>query len=191
MKQELHPAVFQQLDQTWGPHTVDRFASMQNTHLQLYNSRFWDPFTTRVDALAQDNWCQHNNFVNAQFRLLPKMLDVIMEQQAMATIIAPWWAAQHWLQRLRAMSINYPIKLPHRRGFIWYGGIRPEPLRNLRWHLYMHGEYLEHTTKGVRLVSSGHPQVPGPSYNFKKHGILLHSGSMMAYSTNVIDFVSQ
>jgi hypothetical protein len=51
---KLHPAIFKILDQMWGPHTIDRFASMSNRCLPTYNSRFWDPWSSGVDALAQN-----------------------------------------------------------------------------------------------------------------------------------------
>ena len=53
---QLHPKIFAWLDKLWGPHTVDRFATMANTQLPRLNSRFADPLTEGVDALAQNNW---------------------------------------------------------------------------------------------------------------------------------------
>lgn len=67
---QLHPGLFNLLDSVWGPHEVDRFATMANTQLPVYNSSFLDPYTSGVDALAQQDWTSLNNFVNAPFRLL-------------------------------------------------------------------------------------------------------------------------
>ena len=66
---KLHPAIFRELDFLWGKHSIDRFASMHNNLLPLYNARFWDPWCIGVDALAQDDWHLHNNFVNCPFSL--------------------------------------------------------------------------------------------------------------------------
>ena len=44
----------------WGPHTMDRFASLSTAQLQTYNSRYLDPWTSGVDALAQTDWSKHN-----------------------------------------------------------------------------------------------------------------------------------
>jgi hypothetical protein len=70
---KLHPVVFQQIENRFGPHTVDRFAAFHNRQLPRYNSRFCDPETEGVDAFSQ-NWSKENNFINAPFRLLPIIL---------------------------------------------------------------------------------------------------------------------
>ena len=36
----LHSRRFVYLERLWGPHTVDRFANFQNTHLPQFNSRY-------------------------------------------------------------------------------------------------------------------------------------------------------
>ena len=43
--------------------------------------------TGGVDALAQLDWAYHNNFVNAPFRLIPRIPQLILEQQAGATLL--------------------------------------------------------------------------------------------------------
>ena len=85
---QLNPELFQILDDMWGPHTVDRFASHINALLPRYNARFFDPGSEATDALAQ-MWSRENNFVNAPIRLIPQVLNLIVEQKASATIIAP------------------------------------------------------------------------------------------------------
>ena len=90
----LHPSVFQQLDRTFGPHTVDRFASVSTALLPCYNSRYADPLSAGVDALGQTDWADESNWVNPPFRLIPRVLDVIEAQHADATLIAPMWPGQ-------------------------------------------------------------------------------------------------
>ena len=51
----VHPTIFDQLDHMWGPHTVDRFASIDNRQLERFNSRFWDPEIEAVDTFTV-NW---------------------------------------------------------------------------------------------------------------------------------------
>jgi hypothetical protein len=109
---QLHPNIFKHLDCLWGPHTIDRFGSMVTTLLPIYNSRYHDPCSSGVDAFAQTNWRDHMNFVNAPFRLLPKVIDIIQHYNAEATIIAPWWPAQIWHRQLLRMSITSPLLLP-------------------------------------------------------------------------------
>ena len=132
----LHPAVFKTLENMWGRHTVDRFASLNNHLLPEYNSRYWDPLTRGVDALAQSDWAKENNFVNCPFNMLPQVLQKVLQTKAVATIIAPWWPGRPWFQILQRMTVAPPWRIPKRRGVIWTGGTRPEPLRNLRWQLF-------------------------------------------------------
>ena len=134
---QLNPHLWMYLDTLWGPHSVDRFASLITTQLPRYNSRYQDPYSEAVDALAQDNWQQENNYVNCPFRLLPRVLDVIVQQQALATVIAPWWPSQPWFHRLKALTIAPPLRIPNtRQTFRSVLGRTPEPRKNRCWKLY-------------------------------------------------------
>ena len=126
---------FKLLDATWGPHTVDRFASATTAQIRTYNSRFLDPNNMKIDALSQTDWGQNNNFVNAPFRLIDKILTIIENQHAHATLIAPAWQAQPWFQRLVRLSISTPIRI-YNRSIIQLNPAIPEPLRNRKWKLF-------------------------------------------------------
>jgi hypothetical protein len=52
--------LFDWIQNQWGPHDVDRFASHACHVLPRYNSAFWDPLIEAVDGLAQD-WRGANN----------------------------------------------------------------------------------------------------------------------------------
>jgi len=132
---KLHPGVFRYLDRMWGRHTIDRFASLMAHHVDTYNSRYADPGTHGIDALAQTNWATHNNFVNPPFRLLPRVVSTIAQQQATATVIAPMWPGQIWYQKLKEMSVVAPVRLP-RGAVLPLTHATPEPLRNRRWKLF-------------------------------------------------------
>ncbi len=134
----LHPNIFKYLDNIWGPHDIDRFASITTTQLPIYNSYHWDPLTSGVDALAQNNWEQLNNYVNPPFSMIPKVLDLLRLQKATATLIAPVWEAQPWFQDLLQMSMTPPIPLPVSSRTVLAVGpkVRAEPLKNYKWTLY-------------------------------------------------------
>lgn len=132
---ELNHNLFKYLERLWGPHTIDRFATGLNTQLPTYNSRFADPDSHGIDALAQQDWAAHNNYVNPPFRLIPQVLQVVSQQRAKATLIAPCWPSQPWYQRLKQMAICPPLRLPKSgltRGTTWM----PEACRNRRWRIY-------------------------------------------------------
>lgn len=131
----LDPGLFNYIDSMLGPHTVDRFASMTTALLPKYNSRFSDPLTSGVDALAQQDWGSEMNFVNAPFRLLNKVLDVVVKQRAHATVIAPHWPNQPWFSRLKNLSVSPPIRLRLNRSTILPLGRTAEPLKNRRWQI--------------------------------------------------------
>jgi hypothetical protein len=48
---QLNPHVFAHLQARWGPHTIDRFASMLNTQLPRFNAIWRDPQCEDVDCL--------------------------------------------------------------------------------------------------------------------------------------------
>jgi hypothetical protein len=132
---QLNKGLFAYLEKLWGPHTIDRFATMSNTLLPVYNSRFADPHTSGVDALAQQNWANHNNFVNSPFRLIAQVLKVVESQKAQATVIAPWWPAQPWFQKLKQLAICPPLKLP-KIGLTRGRVMMPEACKNRKWRIY-------------------------------------------------------
>ena len=132
---QLHPEVFQVLESMWGPHTVDRFASEMTTQLPRYNSLFSDPGTEAVDAMMQ-KWSGENNYINAPFWMLTKIVRKVKEEKVTATIIAPKWPAQVWYQDLQKMSLGVPFKLPNTpRVMLKRSGV-PEPLKNRKWCMY-------------------------------------------------------
>ena len=123
---------FNYLDVLWGQHTIDRFATMATTKCYNFNSRFLDPEARGVDALLQTNWGLENNYVNPPVRLI----SIICQQQAVATVIAPAWKAQLFYQKLKKLSIVPPIKLPKMKFCIQMGIQTPEPLKNHKWTWY-------------------------------------------------------
>ena len=133
----IHPSLFKYIDNIFGPHTVDRFASILTRQTLRYNSRFWDPETEGIDALHQNNWHQEMNFVNPPFRLLPKVIRLIKQTKAEATVIAPRWPAKIWHQQLIQMAVCHPIKLPKTvKMCIPCLKQLPEPLKNRKWSLF-------------------------------------------------------
>ena len=129
---QLHPALFRYLDRVFGPHQVDRFASMASAQLPVYNSLYRDPCTSGVDAFAQD-WSQVNNYVNAPFALIPRVLQLV-KQGATATVIAQEWRAQPWYRELVKMAVAPPIGLPISNRTVRSVG-SAEPLKN-RWRIF-------------------------------------------------------
>jgi hypothetical protein len=128
----LHPIAFKELEDLWGPHTVDRFATSNNKQLHRYNSRFFDPQAEATDAMTQD-WSKENNFINSPWRMLPQIISKIKEERCDATIIAPLWPSAPWFPQLLRLSsdlfcISHQNILPASSG-------NAEPLKNNKWRL--------------------------------------------------------
>jgi hypothetical protein len=48
---QLNPRIFAHLQDRWGPHSIDRFASMLNTQLPRFNVKWREPQCEDVDCL--------------------------------------------------------------------------------------------------------------------------------------------
>ncbi len=132
----LHPGLFRILDMKWGPHTVDRFADSQNSQLPRFNSRFMDPYAEAVDALAQTNWAEENNYINPPFCLLPRVMEKIKQSGASATVIAPLWRSQPWFHQMMKMLKAPPLRIPKTSQAIRFMGPNPEVFQNRGWKIF-------------------------------------------------------
>jgi hypothetical protein len=63
---QLKPRLFRHLQERWGPHTIDRFASMLNAQLPRFSARWRDPQCEDVDCLRllDAAWYRENNYCN-------------------------------------------------------------------------------------------------------------------------------
>ena len=129
---QLDPAAFAWLDALFGPHTVDRFATANNTQLRRFNSQFADPLTEAVDAFAQD-WAGEVNWMNPPFdaRVLLRVAHKIRWDAARATVITPHWPAQPWYRELAAQA-QAIVHLPARQG-LFRPGATGVPAPPPRW----------------------------------------------------------
>ena len=132
----LSPRVFEKLERLWGPHSIDRCASMMTAKLPIYNSLYHDPNSAGVDCLAQTDWADHNNYVNPPFWIIPRILKTLVGQKASATLIAPWWPAQPWFRELVNMTVDWPVPIPNTVQVIQQVLACPEPRKNIKWKLY-------------------------------------------------------
>ena len=92
----LSRATFRELDEVWGPHTIDRFASHYNTQLPRFNSRFWNPGSEAVDAFTT-NWSDDNNWLCPPVYLVPRVIQHARKCKARGTLVVPEWpSAPFW-----------------------------------------------------------------------------------------------
>ena len=69
--------VFKMLDEKWGPHTYDRFASSYNRKCDKFSSKFWCAGCSGVDALSQP-WARENNWLVPP----PNMITVVVKKSS-------------------------------------------------------------------------------------------------------------
>lgn len=86
---QFHPELFNLLDTMRGPHTIDRIVFFKTAQTEVFIIRYYHPRSSGVNALVQQGWTLHNNFVNTPFRLMPEIQLQLNVQKADRTIIAP------------------------------------------------------------------------------------------------------
>jgi len=146
----LDSTVFRRLDRDWGPHTVDRFATANNTQLLRYNSAWADPGSEGLDAFAQNNWDAELNYCNPPWELLDRLAHLLVDTGAPATVIAPHWPAQAWYQQLQERASELRV-LPAKHDLLCPGRLGSfEAVGPSRWML-------------VAFRIPGHPHGSGPS----------------------------
>ena len=95
----INDGVFYSLDELWGPHTCDRFACHYNAKLPKFNTRFYQPGTSGVNAFAQD-WSNDNNWLCPPVCLTCKVLSHLKVCNAAGTLVVPLWRSAYFWPRL-------------------------------------------------------------------------------------------
>ena len=106
----LNPAVFHQIDQRYGPHSVDLFATRDNALLDRFVSWQPDPSAIAVDAFMFPMKGE-NPYCFPPVSCIPRLLREVLRQQSTITLVAPDWQAA-WRPDLNRMLIDPPLRLP-------------------------------------------------------------------------------
>uniref|UniRef100_A0A061QGF8 Uncharacterized protein n=1 Tax=Tetraselmis sp. GSL018 TaxID=582737 RepID=A0A061QGF8_9CHLO len=116
---QLHPKHFRFLDNIWGRHTIDRFASMNNAQTHRFNSKWWDPESEGIDSLQMphEEWRKENNWCNPPWTLLPSLIQKLKRSGAAATVIAPIWRQKPWFPELENLAEECILFPPSRSLF--------------------------------------------------------------------------
>jgi hypothetical protein len=103
----LHPQLFRILEQRYGLHDVDLFATNVNTQLPRFFSRFFCPGTPGVNSFLQ-SWSGVNAYANPPFDpdVLLNVVQKVREDQASVTLVVPYWIAQPWWPLLMDMAVD-------------------------------------------------------------------------------------
>jgi hypothetical protein len=108
----IHPTFFRQLDQLWGPHHTDLFASADNHQLPRFMTWRPHPLAIKNNAMIH-RWSDMGNlYICPPWNLLPRVLQKLTEERLEATLVTPFWPSAIWFPRVQAMSICRPIPIP-------------------------------------------------------------------------------
>ena len=106
----LPPSSFQLIEQHFGPHSVDLFATRDNRLLPRFVSWRPDPESLATDAFMFPLKGE-NPYCFPPVACIPRLLREVLHQQATVSLVAPDWAAP-WMPDLRRMLIAPPVRLP-------------------------------------------------------------------------------
>jgi len=98
-RDDLSWRYFNMLEERYGPRSVERFASANNTHLARFNSEFNSPGSEGVDAMAVSS--EHeNNFINPPWSLLHK----VARGWSTGYSGGPYWVGETWFRELQDLA---------------------------------------------------------------------------------------
>ena len=90
--------LYKLLDNRWGPHTIDRFASHYNAKCDRFNSKWWVPGTEAIDCFSQ-SWSGEINWLVPPPSRVLECIHKISEDACIATLIIPEWkSAPFWTE---------------------------------------------------------------------------------------------
>lgn len=103
---------FQTLEQKWGPHHINLFASHLNNKLPTFYSWKPHPQAASYNALSR-LWTNLGNlYLCPPWNLISTVLQKIQEEGLTATIITPFWPQAFWYPTIKQMMITAPIPVP-------------------------------------------------------------------------------
>jgi hypothetical protein len=104
---------FRDIEQQFGPHSVDLMASRTNTLLSRYYSRYGDPSAVGEDCLKADWRLEGNMYCHPPFAMIPQILQKLVREKVELTLVAPVWPGHFWITLLMEYSMTLPFVLDH------------------------------------------------------------------------------
>ena len=109
----LNPQIFRNVEQRWGPHSVDWTATRHNRQVERFCSWGLDDQASYVDVLkSMNSW--ENGYSNPPFGMIGDVIRAARRAQASLTLVAPVWSAQPWWPDLLEAVTDFPYFLPQR-----------------------------------------------------------------------------
>ena len=97
---QLNPQIFKLIDELWGPHTLDCFASARTKQLERFCSRWWNPGCLAIDAFSVD-WTTELVWLVPPLYLVSRVIDMLLYSKCHATLVVPKWQSAPWWPKLQ------------------------------------------------------------------------------------------
>lgn len=107
----LNQAVFEQVEEQFGPFDIDLFASRLNNKCSKYYSWKPDPGAEKIDALAHI-WPKTKHYAFPPFSIIGHILHKLALEGGDLTLVAPLWPTQTWFGPLIQLLVRTPALLP-------------------------------------------------------------------------------
>ena len=132
---QLAHQLFRLADTTWGPHSLDAFASATNHQCPRYVSLRLDHKTLYTDFLSHPVSQKENVWAFPPFALIGKVMRKVEEESLTLTLLIPVWPAQPWWPLLPSLLCDYPLLLPHHPHPIstWVEGVQQHHCPSWQW----------------------------------------------------------
>ncbi len=88
---------FDLLEERWGPHTVDFFASGANNLCAKLYALHWCRGPAGINVFGQ-LWTGENCWINCPYSMIGKAWRSLREQRGLATMLIPLWDSAPWWQ---------------------------------------------------------------------------------------------
>lgn len=106
----LHSLIFLEITQIFGHPLVDLFATVQNTQLPRFYSRFPNAGAEGCDAL-RCLWPP----AFPPLPLIPKVIRKLLKERVEILLVAPLWLRRAWYADLVSLSISQPWTIPQHK----------------------------------------------------------------------------
>ncbi|KAK1865489.1 hypothetical protein I4F81_008020 [Pyropia yezoensis] len=116
----LRRSVFLVLHSRWGPLTIDRFATVLNTHLPRFNCAVANPDAEAVDAYKQHWGGPEHNYTNPPLSQAESAMSKVAADGTSAVLVLPVWPAQRWWWRITRLA-QAAVILPDRAPLFTHG----------------------------------------------------------------------
>jgi hypothetical protein len=153
---EMKEDSWQALNMVFPGLEVDRFASVENAKLPVFNTRWAHPESWTYNAMAQD-WSKSFSYACPPLAMVGPVLDLIREQRARAVVVVPEWHAQRWWPLLQSMKV-FSYKLGTGKEVFQAGQSKsvPAPHKRDEWQFLaveVDGKLIEERRRQISLTS--------------------------------------